>query len=118
MGRRIIQVDFGLLLSALCRDDRASGNQPWPSTSFVICDGIPKDARIIDIRANSFAAIGQAEILLESAEWAEKHHCGTVERISPQFTWFTDYATFLKMQGGLASNVVAQPPKPMGREFI
>lgn len=109
MGRKILAVPLHLVLSALCRDDRtrartADGLPAEPP--FVTCDGMPADARVIDVR-NDPAFEGEVEILVESAEFPETPPGYCLDRVHLQMTSYTNYRTYLEMTASMPEGAIA-----------
>lgn len=105
MKRKILTVNLDYLLSAVCRDDRgyaqtlktmglpAEGWEP----PFFTCEGMPGDARIIDIRPNC-AFAGQIDMLIESDTFEDIPDGRQLPYMMPTNSRFTSYRTYLEMR--------------------
>lgn len=98
MRRKILTVSLDLLLAALSRDDRKAVKLAGGRPPFITCDGMPDDARIIDVRPNS-AFTGQLDLLVESETFEETKPGRALPYLVVQFSTYTSYETYLEMTG-------------------
>lgn len=104
MRRKIFSVSLDLILPALCRDDRQwtnridlNGKLHFIPPRFITCDGMPPDARIIDIRPNP-AFQGQLDMLIESDTFPDVPAGVQCPYVDVRMTTYTSYETYLEME--------------------
>jgi hypothetical protein len=101
---KILTVNLEILLAAICRDDRgrlkiieAMGfpTEGW-EPPFVTCDGMPEDARIIDVRPNCLFT-GSVDLLIESDTFPDVPVGCELAHMSVTTGQFSSYRTYLEL---------------------
>lgn len=72
-----------------------SANWPQP---FITCEGVPKDARIVGVLADA-AFAGTLDLVIESEEFKPDPPGCALTRITPMFTCYTSYQSYLEVVG-------------------
>jgi hypothetical protein len=100
MQRKIFSVTTDLVIAAICRDDRKHVPLNWFDLArwnnrFITCDGMPDDARVVDVRFNGFGST--VDFLIESESFEDVEDGKAIPYLEVRMTTYTNYVTYLEM---------------------